>query len=143
MTPCPPPAAAGTPVVADTGFWSGLTAADVLPLAGALATLIAATIAATVAVRAYTTQQKESRRQQKAAVYAEALRAVEDYTEGPYRILRRDGSPQARREITQHISDVKSRINFYTGWMTIHGTPEVRAPTRHSSWLPSRKPVPK
>lgn len=47
--------------------------------------------------------------------------------EGPYRILRKDGSSAARREITQHISDVKSRISFYTGWMAIHGTTEVRA----------------
>lgn len=47
--------------------------------------------------------------------------------ECPYRILRKDGSSEARREITQHVSDVKSRIGFYTGWIAIHGTAEVRA----------------
>ena len=47
--------------------------------------------------------------------------------ECPYRILRKDGSSDARREITQHISDVKSRIAFYTGWIAIHGTAQVRA----------------
>ncbi len=47
--------------------------------------------------------------------------------EAPYRIMRKDGSAEARREITQHISDVKSRISFYTAWMEIHGTPAVAA----------------
>ncbi|MGW4113473.1 hypothetical protein ACWEFJ_21610 [Actinosynnema sp. NPDC004786] len=78
-------------------------------------------------MKAFTTQQRETRRQQKANLYAEAVRAVEDYMECPYRILRKDGSSQARREITQHISDVKSRISFYTGWIAIYGTIEVRA----------------
>lgn len=109
------------------GFWEGITLGDVTPLAAAVATIIAGVIAAIVAVRAYKAQRRESRRQQKATFYAEAVRAVEDYMECPYRILRKDGSPGARREITQHISDVKSRISFYTGWMAIHGTVEVRA----------------
>jgi hypothetical protein len=50
---------------------------------------------------------------------------VEDYAEAPYRIRRRDGSAQARREVTQHISDIKSRISFYSAWMAIHGTETV------------------
>lgn len=117
--------AAGAPAAhPGTGFWSGLSAGDVTTAA---VTLLVGIIAALVAVRAYQAQQKESRRQDKAQFYAEAVRAVEDYMEGPYRILRKDGSAQARREITQHISDVKSRMSFYTGWMAIHGTPEVRA----------------
>jgi hypothetical protein len=84
-------------------------------------------VAAVVAVNAYKTQQQETRRQEKAKFYAEAVRVVEDYMEAPYRILRKDGSAEARRAITQHISDVKSRISFYTGWMAIHGTIEIRA----------------
>ncbi len=39
----------------------------------------------------------------------------------------RTSTRRPRREITQHISDVKSRISFYTGWMAIHGSAEVRA----------------
>ncbi|RJQ79458.1 hypothetical protein D5S17_10635 [Pseudonocardiaceae bacterium YIM PH 21723] len=108
-------------------FWGSFTAGTVATLLGAVTTLIVGVIAATVAIKAYRTQQQEIRRQHRASFYAEALRAVEDYMECPYRILRKDGSSEARREITQHISDVKSRISFYTGWIEIHGTPEVRA----------------
>ncbi|MBN1093457.1 hypothetical protein JKP75_13315 [Blastococcus sp. TML/M2B] len=106
----------------DPGFWSDIDAGNLL---GALATVIVGIVAAVVAVNAYKTQQREARRQEKAKFYAEAVRAVEDYMEAPYRILRKDGSAEARREITQHISDVKSRISFYTGWMEIHGTTAV------------------
>jgi Tfp pilus assembly protein PilE len=111
----------------ESGFWASITARDLVPLAGAIATIIVGIVAAVIAVKAYRTQQQETRRQQKASLYAEAVQAVEDYMECPYRILRKDGSSQARREITQHISDVKSRISFYTGWMAIHGTTRVRA----------------
>lgn len=111
----------------DPGFWAGITARDVAPVAGAVATLIVGIVAAIIAVKAYKTQQQETRRQQTARFYADAVQAVEDYMEGPYRILRKDGSSAARREITQHISDVKSRISFYTGWMAIYGTAQVCA----------------
>ncbi len=48
--------------------------------------------------------------------------------EGPYRrILRRDGSPETRREITLYMSLVQSRISFYSGWMAIHGNESARA----------------
>jgi hypothetical protein len=110
-----------------SGFWSGITAANIATFVGAVTTLTVGIVAAIVAVKAFTTQQQETRRQQKASLYAEAVRAVEDYMECPYRILRKDGSSQARREITQHISDVKSRISFYTGWIAIYGTGEVSA----------------
>lgn len=124
-----PVAAAATTTVqqSDTGFWAGITARDVATFAGAIATIIVGIVAAVVAVKSYRTQQQETRRQQTAGFYADAVRAVEDYVECPYRILRKDGSSEARREITQHISDVKSRISFYTGWMAIRGTTQVRA----------------
>lgn len=109
-----------------TGFWSGFTAANLATFLGAVATIIVGIVAATVAVKAYKGQQLETRRREKASLYAEAVRAVEDYMECPYRILRKDGSAEARREVTQHISDVKSRISFYTGWIAIYGSPEVR-----------------
>ncbi|MFI7679392.1 hypothetical protein [Actinophytocola sp. NPDC049390] len=96
-------------------------------LVGLLGALVAAVIAAVVAVKAYKTQQREQRRQERAAFYADAIRAVEDYTECPYRIRRRDGTAEARREITQHVSNVKSRISFYTAWMVINASERVRA----------------
>ena len=125
-------AAAAAP---EPGLWDRLAAAvdsgDMATVVGALlgviGAVVAALIAAGVAVRAYKAQQREIRRQERATFYAEAVRAVEDYMEAPYRILRKDGSHEARRAITQHVSDVKSRIAFYTGWMAIHGTDQVRA----------------
>ena len=115
------------------GTWdrllAGLNASDLATFAaalvGALAAVAAAIIAAAIAVRVYRKQQAETRSQQKATFYAEAVRAVEDYAEAPYRIRRRDGSAAVRRELTQHLSDVKSRISFYTAWMAIHGTEAV------------------
>lgn len=125
-------AATGTAPV-QHGAWDRLLAdldgGDLATLAAALVGVIgavaAAVIAAAVAVRAYRTQQAEIRRQQKATFYAEAVRAVEDYAEAPYRIRRRDGTAAARRELTQHLSDVKSRISFYTAWMAIHAAEAV------------------
>ncbi|TFV79416.1 hypothetical protein E4P39_01920 [Blastococcus sp. CT_GayMR19] len=126
--------AAGTGAAAvRPGVWDRIAAtvdggdvATVLAaLLGVLGAMGAAAIAAVVAVKAYKGQQKESRRQQRATFYAEAVRAVEDYLEAPYRIRRRDGSTAARRELTQHVSDVKSRISVYTAWMAIHGTDAV------------------
>lgn len=88
---------------------------------------LAALIAAGVAVYGYSRAQREARRQERARLYAEALRAVEDYLEAPYRVKRRDGSAAARRELTEAISEIKSRINFYTGWLSISAPQEVNA----------------
>jgi hypothetical protein len=122
-------------VGAAPGLWDRLAAAvDSGDLAtvlsaflGVIGAVVAAVIAARVAVRAYKAQQQETRRQERATFYAEAVRAVEDYMEAPYRIRRRDGTAAARRELTQHLSDIKSRISFYTAWMAIHGTDAVAA----------------
>jgi len=84
-------------------------------------------VAAVVAVLGYSLQQRESRRVVRATMYAHALQAVQDYLEGPYRIRRKDGSAEARRELTQAMSTVQSQINFHTAWL------EVGAPTAVAS----------
>ena len=94
-------------------------------VSASVAAVLGALIAAKVAVAAYKGQQKEARRQERARLYAEALRAVDDYLEAPYRIMRRDGSAQARLLLTESISEIKSRISFYTGWLLINAPPEV------------------
>jgi hypothetical protein len=48
--------------------------------------VLAALIAVVVAVIGYRAMQWTARRERLASGYAEALRAVEDYLEGPYRI---------------------------------------------------------
>ena len=86
-----------------------------------------ATIVMTIALAAWNIvkQQKETRRQERARLYADALRLVGDYQEAPYRIRRRDGSATARRELTESISEIKSRIDFYIGWMSINAPEAV------------------
>lgn len=90
-----------------------------------LAAVLGALIAVGVAVVGYLTQQAAARRERVAAVYAEALRAVEDYLEGPYRIRRRDGSAEQRAAITTWLSDVKSRHNYFQGLLRLHAPEEV------------------
>lgn len=88
------------------------------------ATLMGAALAAAatilVAVLAYAANQAAARRERQSAAFAEALRSVEDYLEGPYRIRRRDGSAQQRAEIAAFLSDVKSRHNYYCGLLRLH-----------------------
>jgi hypothetical protein len=110
--------AAGTDSVAGRHFsWDNA--------ATIIASIGAALIAALVAVYGYAWQQRATRRERRATMYAQALQAVEDYLEGPYRICRRDGSAAARREITEQLSGIKSRINFHQAWLRIHGTAAV------------------
>jgi len=109
------------------GGWHTLTAhITSSDIATVIAAIVGAGIAAFFAIRAYKKQQADGRRDERAKLYAEALRAVEDYREAPYRILRKDGSREARRDITQHLSEVKSRIRFYSGWLAIHAPETVR-----------------
>jgi hypothetical protein len=91
-----------------------------------IAAVAAGLLAAGVAVFGYSRQQRSARRDQRATGYAEALRAVEDYLEAPYRIRRRDGSSAARMSVATHVSDIQSRISFYTGWLSIHAPHDVR-----------------
>ncbi len=94
-------------------------------LATIIAGIGAAFVAAWVAVHGYRRQQQAGRRDQRTAMYAEALRAVEDYLEGPYRIRRRDGGAEQRCQITTWLSDVKSRINYHRALMDLHAPGDV------------------
>ena len=60
-------------------------------------------------------------------MYAGALRAVEDYLEGPYRVRRKDGTPEGRREVTQALSSTQSQIAFHTAWLRIGAPAAVSA----------------
>jgi len=84
-------------------------------------------VAAVVAVLGYSVQQREARKVARATMYAHALQAVQDYLEGPYRIRRKDGSAEARRELTHAMSTVQSQINFHTAWLDVGAPAEVAA----------------
>lgn len=98
----------------DAGDWATIAAA-----------LLAALVAALVAVGGYAAQQRAARADRHRTTYAEALRAVEDYLEAPYLIRRRDGSAAARRDVSTHISEVQSRLNFYCDWLGLHAPEDV------------------
>ncbi len=104
--------------------WSALgwSASDWAVIVGAVA---AAIVAALVAVGGYFVQQGIARRERRHTVYAEALRAVEDYLEAPYLVARHDGSSASRHALVQHISEVQSRLNYYCGLLRLHAPRRV------------------
>lgn len=107
----------------------GLDGGDYITLAGVVLTFIIgiATLVITIKVasRNIVAQQKENRRQERAKAYAEAVLAVEDYLETPYRIRRRSGSGEHRWHLTESISEIQSRINFHKGWLRINASADV------------------
>jgi hypothetical protein len=76
-------------------------------------------------VLGYSFQQQLARRERCAGIYSEALRAVEDYLEAPYLIRRRDGSALTRTALTKHVSDIQSRIAYYSALLQIHAPEKV------------------
>jgi hypothetical protein len=75
----------------------------------------------------YHLNQRAARRQRQVDVFAEALRAIEDYAELPYRIRRRRGTPDARHELTEQISQIQSRIAFHQAWLAIEAPGAARS----------------
>lgn len=90
-----------------------------------IATVIAAILAAIVAIIGYSIQQGLARKERRAVIYSEALRAIEDYLEAPYLILRRDGSASARQSTTTQISGIQSRLSYYCALLDIHANSEI------------------
>ena len=89
------------------------------------ATIIAAVIAAGALIVGYFVQQGRARKERRAQAYGEAVRAVEDYLEAPFVILRRDGSLTTQRQITDHISAIQSRIAFHRAELAIYASQQI------------------
>lgn len=89
------------------------------------ATILAAVIAALVVVVGYFVQQSFVRRERRARAYSEAVRAVEDYMEAPFLILRRDGTVVTQRQITDKISDIQSRIAYHQAELSIYASSDI------------------
>jgi hypothetical protein len=84
------------------------------------AVLAAAVIAGMVALAGYLLTQWQAQRDRKLKVFADALAAVAEYEELPYRIRRRSASEgPIRAEIANRISDVQVRIAFHLAWLEI------------------------
>jgi len=108
-------AAAGA--TAAGGFWT-ITVAQLVPLAAAL--IAAGAVAVTLLVNAAST-----RRQHLTTLYGDALSAVSEYLEGPYRILRKDGKASTRFTIASRLSDVKTSIDHHQALLRLHAAPAV------------------
>jgi hypothetical protein len=91
----------------------------------AAATIVAAVVAAGALMVGYFVQQGRARRERRAQAYGEAVRAIEDYLEAPFIILRRDGTLVAQRQITDHISAVQSRIAFHRAELAIYAAQPI------------------
>ncbi len=126
------PTGTGTTSAGSTGcavdIFTGWSAGDTATI---IAAVLAAVIAVVLASRTYKGQQRLARQDQRMTAYAEAMRAVADYLEAPYLIRRRDGTPEARRAITTHISSIQSRIAFYDAWLELHAEKQIHDAFRH------------
>lgn len=85
-----------------------------------IATFLAAVVAAGIAVLTYRGQRRQARRDRQAEIYGEAIRAVEDYAEAPYRVRRRDGTPATHAALITHLHEVQSRLAYYTALLDLH-----------------------
>ena len=102
--------------VAATWTWAqtAVLLGGVIAVAGAVMT----------ATLTYGLNQRAARRERQSNAFAEALSAIEDYAELPYRIRRRPGTSQARHQLTEQISSIQSRIAFHQAWLSLE-TPTV------------------
>lgn len=87
---------------------------------GNLATLLAALLAAGGVILTLLVNAARSRRDNLATLYADALGAVAEYLEGPYRILRKDSENSTRFAITSKLSDVKTAIDHNQALLRLH-----------------------
>src|SRR5579875_2384947 len=91
-------------------------------------TIIAAVIAALVAVTGYMLTQAQARRERRDREFADALAAVEEYLEAPYRIRRRQAAtPEAREALTSALSGLQARIALHRAWLQVEAPAVGRA----------------
>jgi len=91
-------------------------------------TIIAALIAALVAVTGYMVTQAQARRERRANEFADALAAVEEYLEAPYRIRRRQSATaEGRDALANTLSDLQARIARHRSWLRVEAPPVAEA----------------
>lgn len=82
--------------------------------------LVTAGIAGLVALIGYMMTQAANRRERKSRLYAEALSAVREYQELPYRVRRRPSSDnKTRAELGAQISAVMTKLGFYVRFLQL------------------------
>jgi hypothetical protein len=98
---------------------AGQTAWTWAQTAVVVAALIAIAGGVVIAALTYGLNQRVARRERQAKAFADALTAIEDYAEMPYRIHRRRATREARHDLTEQISQIQSRIAFHQAWLQI------------------------
>ncbi|MGW7406815.1 hypothetical protein ACWGI9_24360 [Streptomyces sp. NPDC054833] len=85
--------------------------------------LIVPCIALFGAFLTYALNQRAVRKERRAKTFAEALTAVEEYLEMPYRIRRRpESSPAVRQRLTDEVSGLLARMAFHQAWLQIEAS---------------------
>jgi hypothetical protein len=72
----------------------------------------------------YWLNQRLARRERQAKAFAEALAAVEDYAELPYRVRRRRDTRDARYDLAEDVSRIQSRLAYHQALLHIEA-PQV------------------
>lgn len=97
---------------AQTGGWSwAQTTALIVPFVALLGVYVT-----------YSLNQRAVRRERRSKTFAEAVTAVEEYLEMPYRIRRRMSSAEARQELTDEVSSILARMAFHQAWLQIEAS---------------------
>ncbi|MDH6432004.1 hypothetical protein M2158_000481 [Streptomyces sp. SAI-144] len=87
------------------------------------AALIVSFIALFGAFLTYALNQRAVHREHRAETFAEALTAVEEYLEMPYRVRRRPKSASAvRQQLTDEVSGLLARMAFHQAWLQIEAS---------------------
>lgn len=89
------------------------------------ATLLAAVIAVLGVVVGFAVNSAQSRRERRARDYADAIGAVSDYLEGPYRVARCHKNAEERYAISTDISVVQGRIDASAALLRLHAPRRV------------------
>lgn len=114
----------GLPFTDGSGSAVAVAALADLPW-GPISTLAAALLATLGVIVTLLVNASRARREKLAELYATSLGAVSEYLEGPYRILRKDGTAATRFAITSKLSDVKTVIDHQQALMRLDARPGV------------------
>lgn len=138
----PPPGSKVANIVRNCDFGGGMA------LNSNNVALIGVAVTAAAGIVGYMLSQAADRRDKRIELYAEALRAVKDLEELPFRITRRaDSSGETRAALGAQISDSFVLLGFYRAWTQIDSEVIARAyillldqtqrevrPNRQSAW---------
>jgi hypothetical protein len=73
-----------------------------------------------VALAGYFFHHHQARRERKMRAFADALGAIAEYQELPYRVRRRQASDAATRAtIAERVSDIQVKVAFHLAWLEI------------------------